>query len=564
MADAAAWDFETDILVVGSGGGALTAAIVAADAKAEVMIIEKSAFYGGTTATSGGVVWIPNTPLADKTLLQDSVEEALAYIGALSEGLVPEDQIRSFVENGPKMLDYMTSKTEVRYRSIPYTDYHAELPGGKLGYRSHMPIPINGRVLGDGLEQLRPNHPSSMLFGDISWTAEEAGPLLARSKGWVGVLLRVLFRYYSDIGQRRKSRRSRFLVGGNALVARLKLSLDQRNVAIRRNTRLIELLREGQTLIGAVVESAQGRQRIRARRGIILGAGGFERNPQLRAQHLERSVNPEWSGAQPNNTGDALAAATAVGAKAIRLGSAWWAPTVRVPGRESAWPLFYERSLPGSIIVNAIGQRYLNEAASYHIVGREMMENNRPEAPTSPSWILFDARFRWRYPMGPVMPMLPDWVHSRAVRNILVRARSWEEMAGRLQIAPLVLRATLDRFNANARNGEDPDFGRGHNAYDRYYGDPAVTPNPNLLPLETAPFFALPIYPGDIGTNGGLATDGLARVLDQNGQPLLGLYAIGNTAASVMGPSYPGAGATIGPAMTFGFVAARHAAGVNQ
>jgi 3-oxosteroid 1-dehydrogenase len=402
-----------------------------------------------------------------------------------------------------------------------------------------------------------------MLFGRMSWTSSEASPMIARSKGWIGKLLKVTGRYYLDIGERMRSSRSRYLVCGNALVARLKLSLDKRDVAIQRSTRLISLISQGGAVIGAEVEHDGRRHRIRARRGVILGAGGFERNPRLRAQHLTRTANTEWSGAQPNNTGDALAAAQAVGAATARLGSAWWAPTIKVPGEESARPLFFERSLPGSIIINQIGRRFMNEAASYHIVGREMMEKNLPDAPTSPSWVLFDARFHWRYPMGPMMPMIPDFLHPKAVRQMLVKARNWDEMADKLGIERAVLRDTITRFNANAREGVDPDYGRGHQPYDRFYGDPKVTPNPNLLPLERAPFYALPIYPGDIGTNGGLVTDENAQVLDTDGIPIGGLYAIGNTAASVMGPSYPGAGATIGPAMTFGFVAARHAMRVN-
>lgn len=559
-----AWDRYTDVLVVGSGGGGLTAAIVAADSGAKVMVIEKSKLFGGSTATSGGVIWIPNSNLADPALHQDSAEEALSYIGALTEGLVPAEQIRAFVENAPAMLDYMTKATDVRYVSIPYTDYHAELPGGKLGYRSHMPISLDGRVLGDDLEHLRRNHPSSMLFGKISWTAEEAGPLLARAKGWWRILLRLLARYYLDIGQRLRSPRDRFLVGGNALIARLKMSLDKRGVAIERNTRLVSLIRDGEAVVGAAVSVDGQLLNVKISKGVILGAGGFERSAELRGQNLTRSANPDWSGGQPNNTGDALMAAVAIGAKAIRLESAWWAPTIRVPGRESAWPLFFERSLPGSIIINAVGRRYLNEAASYHVVGRQMMELNLPETPTSPSWILFDARFRWRYPMGPLMPMIPNWMHSKAVRDILVCTHSLDEMAERLNIDPRLLRETVENFNHHARQGKDPDFHRGNNPYDRFYGDPKVQPNPNLLPLERAPFYALPICPGDIGTNGGLATNGDAQVLDMEGNAIPGLYAIGNTSASVMGPSYPGAGATIGPAMTFGYLAGRHAAGAKD
>jgi 3-oxosteroid 1-dehydrogenase len=462
------------------------------------------------------------------------------------------------------MLAYMVDRTEVRYKAIPYTDYHAELPGGKLGYRSHEPAPFDGRLLGRDLDHLRQTHASAMLFGRMSWTSSEASPMIARSKGWVGKLVQVVGRYYLDIGGRIHSPRSRFLAGGCALLARLKLSLDKRGVSIQRSHRLVELVRENGRVLGAVVEHKAMRKRVGVQRAVILAAGGFERDPELRARHLTRTTNPDWSGGQPNNTGDALRAAVAIGAATERMGSAWWAPTIEVPGMESAWPLFYERSLPGSIIVNQIGRRFMNEAASYHVVGREMMENNRPEASTSPSWILFDRRFRWRYPMGPVMPMIPLFLHPRAVRSILVTARTWDDMADKLRIDRAVLRDTIAAFNGNARRGVDPEFARGHQPYDRFYGDPKVTPNPNLLPLEHPPYYALPIYPGDIGTNGGLVTDPDGRVLDVNGDPIDGLYAVGNISASVMGPSYPGAGATIGPAMTFGFLAARHAMGANR
>jgi 3-oxosteroid 1-dehydrogenase len=276
---------------------------------------------------------------------------------------------------------------------------------------------------------------------------------------------------------------------------------------------------------------------------------------------MQQSPDPEWSASQPDNTGDALLAAQSIGAKCDRLGSAWWAPTIRLPEEESARPLFFERALPGSIIINQAGRRYMNEAASYHLVGRWMMERNRSDASTTPSYVLFDQKFRWRYPMGPVIPILPNFLHPKSVRKILVKARSWPEMAQKLGVSPSMLVSEVESFNEGARRGEDPRFGRGHHAYDRYYGDPRVTPNPNLAALDQPPFYALPINPGDIGSNGGLVINENAQVMHADGDAIPGLYATGNITASVMGPSYPGAGATLGPAMTFGYLAALHATG---
>ena len=552
------FDEEVDILIVGSGAGALTAAIVAADNHATVAIVEKSDQFGGTSATSGGVIWIPASHLAKAAGADDSPEEAARYITALAGDDVDADQITAFVDNAPAMLAYLERETQVRYASIPYTDYHAELPGGKMGWRSHDPQPIDGRALGDDLDRLRPTHPAGMLFGRISWTAAEAAPLITRMPGWQKMLTKALWRHYTDFGQRLRSKRSRFLTSGNALLARLKLSLDTRKVDIRYRHALLSLIQRDGRVEGAVVQTDAGERRIRARKGVILAAGGFERDAQMRARYLTGSPNPDWSGSQSGNTGDAIRAAEAVGAVTTRMDSAWWAPTIKVPGEDRARPLFFERSLPGSMIVDSSGKRFLNEAASYHKAGEAMRAAGGGQA-----WILLDARFRWRYPMGPLMPMIPDWMHSSAVRALMRKADSIAELARKIGVDPTVLETTVIRYNENARVGQDPDFGRGQQPYDRYYGDQKVKPNPNLLPLEKAPFYALPINAGDIGTSGGLATDASARVLDAAGQPVAGLYAVGNSAASVMGRSYPGAGSTIGPAMTFAYIAARDATGAN-
>ena len=327
---------------------------------------------------------------------------------------------------------------------------------------------------------------------------------------------------------------------------------------IRYRHALVSLIEQDGRVQGALVRTPTGERRIGARQAVILAAGGFERDAAMRGQHLTGSPNPAWSGSQNGNTGDAIRAAQAMGGAIKRMDSAWWAPTIKVHGEDRARPLFFERSLPGSIIVDAKGRRFLNEAASYHKAGEAMRD-----AGGGPAWVILDSRFKWRYPMGPLMPMIPSWMHPKTVRRILRKAGSIRKLATQIGISPDVLEKSVTRFNHHAIQGDDPDFGRGQQPYDRYYGDPKVTPNPNLLPLERAPFYALPVNAGDIGTNGGLATDASGRVVDDRGRPIEGLYAIGNSAASVTGRSYPGAGSTIGPAMTFGYIAARHATGAN-
>jgi len=298
--------------------------------------------------------------------------------------------------------------------------------------------------------------------------------------------------------------------------------------------------------------------RIRARRGVLLASGGFERNAELRARYLPpQAGDPGMSGSQINNTGDCLGIAQRIGAATLSMDSAWWAPVFKVPGEERGRLCAVERALPGCIMVNRAGRRFMNEAPSYHIVAQTMMAADRADARTVPAYILFDARFHRHYPMGPLLP-LPLWLHSAAVRRAVTCANSWDELARKIGLPAEALQETITRFNTDARRGVDTEFGRGSDEYERYYGDPKVAPNPTLAPLERAPFYAMSLHLGDIGTNGGLATDADARVLDANGVPIAGLYAAGNITASVMGHSYPGAGSTLGPAMTFAFIAANH------
>jgi 3-oxosteroid 1-dehydrogenase len=563
LADAP-WDVETDVLVAGSGAAAFTAGLLAAAHGARTLVVEKSELYGGTSATSGGVIWIPATRLAVEADHPDSPEEAFAYVRALSDANVPDARIWAFVRRGREMVEWLLQHTRVRLRAHPYADYHPEMPGGKPGWRSLEALPLHSSELGGEFERLRPPHPAVQFLGRVSWTLEETGTLLFRTPGWVLTALTIFGNYFLDFPQRLHSRRDRRLTLGNALLARLKLSFDQAGGELWLSSPLLELIRENGRVTGAVIEHAGKRVRVAARRGIVLAAGGFERNAAMRAQFLPQSPEPRWSGSQTNNTGDGILAATRIGAATLNMDSAWWGTSMSLPGEERARLMAFERALPGAIIVNGNGERYMNEAASYHIAGQEMLRNDSAQTRTIPSLMLFDATWRRSYPLGPMIPDLPDFVQPANFRSVLVRADSWEELARKTQLPPERLRASIERFNEHARRGVDPDFKRGESAYDRYYGDPKVKPNPTLRALETPPFYALPVYPGDIGTNGGLATNEHAQVLEESGEPIAGLYAAGNMAATVMGHSYPAAGATLGPGMTFGYIAARHALGLDR
>lgn len=557
------WDKSVDVLVVGSGAGGFVAALTAAEAHAEVLMVEKGKLWGGSSATSGGGIWIPDSHLARAAGIADSAELAFQYVRALSAENVPDANIWAFVRTAAQMLRWLEAETPVRYAAIPYTDYQAELPGGKPeGFRTHLPLPLDGKALGEDVQTMRPASPAASLFGFINWDWPETGTLLMRAPGWQKTLARILLRYAGDIPQRIRSSKDRHLTLGNALLGGLRLAARRRGIELSLRTALLELVRDGQRVTGAVLQRDGQPMRVEARRGIVLAAGGFERNAAMRASHL-KVYDPRMSGGQTDNTGDAIRAAQAAGAAVMNMDSVWWAPVFSVPGEERGRLSTMERALPGCIIVNQAGNRYMNEAASYHQAGERMAAADAPGAGTQPSYIVFDSVFRHKYPVGPLMPLIPDRLQPRGVRAVLRKGGTLAELAVAARLPPSALQETVGRFNENARAGHDPDFHRGEAAYDRFYGDQRVTPNPCLAPVERAPFYAMPIYAGDIGTNGGIATDGNARVKGEDGTVLQGLYAVGNCSASVMGRSYPGAGATLGPAMTFGYIAGRHAAGAN-
>jgi len=559
------WDKEVDILVVGSGAGGLLSALVAAENRAEVLIVEKEKLWGGTSATSGAGIWIPGSDNAKEVGFKDNKQDAFAYVRALSSDNVPDENIRAYVDNAADMLRWMQDKSSVRYAAFPYPDYHAENPGGSpTGYRTHLPLPMEDKYTDPSIKTLRHPSPAASLFGYINWDINEAYTFLFRPKFWWMTLTRMLANYWLDLPFRFTSDKDRRLTQGNALTGALRLALNDHNVPLWLESPMRSLIKERGKVIGAVINQKGKEMNIRAHKGVILAAGGFDKNDAMRGEHAPLYQNALYSGGTSGNTGDSIRAGKDIGAKTMNMHSAWAAPVWYVPGEPGGRLCTMERALPGGIMVNQSGERYLNEAASYHIVGQQMARQQQEHGNSSPSWFVFDADYRRKYPAGPLLPVLPDWLQRGEVQSIMEKAKTIGELAQKINIDASTLEETVNRFNNHAKNGEDPDFHRGEAAYDKMYGDPSVIPNPCLAAIEKGPFYAMPIYPGDIGTNGGLKTDASARVVNDRGKAIGGLYAIGNNAASSMGESYPGAGVTIGPALTFGYIATRDALGINS
>jgi 3-oxosteroid 1-dehydrogenase len=550
---------EYDILVVGSGAGALTAAITAHDNGGNVLVVEKSDMYGGTSATSGGGIWIPCNHLMEVHGETDTPEAALEYLKACVGDKVSDSRLMSYVKNAPKMLKDLEDKSDVKFVSTPYADYLTEKPGSKDGWRTLDPLPMSATKLGKEFLNMRPPHPQT-IFGGFTITVNEAKKIITRSKGWKWIMAKLMISYRLDIPMRMKSKRHRRLCLGNALVGRCLTSVFKREIPIWRSTSLKSLVEKNGKVTGAIVTKNGEDILITTKRGVILAAGGFEHNSDMRKANLPGPTDTSWSATPGQNTGDAHIAAQAVGANLTLMDAAWWGPSVRLPRDDRSRILFAERALPGIYIVNENGKRYLNEAASYDEVGRQL------QAHPKTSWVIFDRRAREKYGIGPLYPTAvhPDSKWNSSIKAIVKKSDTIKGLASLMGVDETGLMDTVGKVAKYSKTGVDEDFGSGSTSYDKYYGDPSVSPNPCLAPLSKAPFYAFPVYPGDIGTKGGVDVDINAQALNKKGRPILGLYATGNTASSVMGYTYPGAGSTIGPAMTFGYVAAKHAMGVNS
>lgn len=555
-----------DLIVVGSGAGALLGAVRAADEGLSVLVVEKAPLVGGTSAISGGGIWVPDNPDMPRVGLRDSIDDAFRYVKTCARGLSSDDRILAYVETARQMARHL-AEIGVPYRSMPgYADYYPALAGALPGGRTMDPRNFNAGQLGaQALEMVRPTNPGQLIFGRMNINAFEARSLLARERKAKPMLAWIMLRYFIDYPWRNKTRRDRRLTGGQALVGGLFTALRRRKIDLWLESPLQSLVVEGGRVSGVVVQRGGEAQTVSARRAVLLAAGGFERNQAMREEYLPKPTDQAWTATPPGcNTGDAIRAGAAAGGALHLLAHTWGAPTLQVPKEEKFRPLFVERSLPGCMVVNARGERFLNESGPYPEFQQAMFANHAATGGAVPAWIVFDADFRAKYPIGPLMPSaaVPDHKLRRSWHNTVYwKADTLAGLAEQIGVDAAGLQASADKMSSYARSGKDLDFDRGGNAFDRYYGDVNVKPNPNLAPIAKAPFYAMKLFPGDIGTKGGLLTDRDARVLDGQGRPIEGLYCVGNSSASVMGPAYPGAGSTLGPAMTFAVRAVAHMAG---
>ncbi len=551
------FDHSVDLLVVGTGAGAMTAAIRANDLGGDVLLIEKTEFYGGSSAMSGGSLWVPCNHLMKKDgIVEDTPEEALEYLKIITRGRVDEEKLRTYIEQSSIMLEYLDEKAHLEMFSMPgYADYYPETPGGKPGARACEPHRFDARRLGDEFDKLRPLALQELIVGRMTMTATEAHDVLTAAPGYIKLALGICLRYYGDLGGRIKGKRDRSLALGNALVAPLRLALMDRNLPLWLESPAREFIVEDGKVVGVVVEKQGRSMRVQAKRGVLLAAGGFESNGEMRKQFLPNPTEAEWTAANPGNTGDLIKMGIELGAATDFMEEAWWGPITVVPGEESARMLVVEKGLPRSMFVNSEGRRFLNESAPYDDICKGIYGNNSPDAVTVPCFMIFDATFRKQYPVGPLMPGVPTPKALKKV-NYLKESNTLEGLAEQLGIDAAGLKDEVAKMNTFAVDGKDPDFGRGESAYDRYYGDATVSPNPCLGPIDAPPYFGMVVYPGDLGTKGGLCTNNSGQVVKESGETIPGLYCVGNNSAAVMGATYPGAGGTIGPAMTFGFIVA--------
>ncbi|QJT03362.1 3-oxosteroid 1-dehydrogenase [Streptomyces asoensis] len=542
-----------DVVVIGSGAAGMTAALTAAKRGLSCVVVEKAPTFGGSAARSGAGIWIPNNSVILSAGVPDTPAKAAAYLAAVVGADVSADRQAAFLAHGPAMLSFVMANSPLRFRWMEgYSDYYPGLPGGLPGGRSVEPDQLDGNLLGAELARLNPPYmavPAGMVVfsADYKWLA-----LSAVSVKGAAVATECLAR-----GTKAALLGQKPLTMGQSLAAGLRAGLLAAQVPVWLDTPLTDLYVEGGVVTGAVVTRDGVPGLVRARRGVVVGSGGFEHNAAMRAQYQRQPIGTEWTVGAKENTGDGIRAGQRAGGALALMDDAWWGPAIPLPGE----PYFClaERTLPGGLLVNQAGVRFVNEAGPYSDVVHTMYDRD-PTAPDIPAWLVVDQNYRNRYLFKDVAPtfVLPDdWYTSGAAR----KAWSLDALAASIGVPAAALRSTVDRFNSLALKGKDTDFKRGDSAYDHYYTDPSVLPNSCLAPLWLPPYYAFRIVPGDLGTKGGLRTDARARVLRADGSTIPGLYAAGNASAAVMGHSYAGAGSTIGPAMTFGYIAALDLAG---
>lgn len=544
------WDVVTDCVIVGSGGGSMCAALAVAEAGNTALIIEKTEYVGGSTAMSGGVLWLPDNPVSRRAGVPDSRVDALQYFAAVVGDDHPSTsaaRVAAFLDAVDPMVRFLQRKGIPFRHCEGYSDYYDERPGGKARGRSLETELFDTTRLGPWERRLRV--PESLPAVPMHVT--DGAPLASgfHNPRALWTVAKVAARWAVAKLSRRSLRG-----GGAGLQGWMLLATALADVPIWTSSTVTELIVDDGEVTGVVVVRGGRRLRIRARKGVLLNSGGFAHNPAMRANYGRQPASAEWTSANPGDTGEVLQAAIALNAAVDLMDEAWWIPSSVMPDGK---PMFHvwERSKPRAFLVDGSGRRYVNEAASYMEVGQAMYDRNH-SVPAIPSWWIVDSRNRSRYLWGltPGGYTPRKWLSS----GYAIKADTLGQLAGKCGIDAAGLEETAARFNTFAATGADPDFHKGKRAYDRYYGDPRVKPNPCLAPVNKPPFYAFALYPGDVGTCGGLLTDEHARVLRDDGHPIVGLYGTGNCTASVMGRTYPGAGASIGASFAFGWIAARH------
>lgn len=562
--------YDCDVLVVGSGAGGLASAVCAAHRGLRTLVVEKEPVFGGTTARSGGWMWIPGNAPARRAGIDDSAAKARTYLEHETGAHFDEARVDAFLEAGPKAVDFFERETRLQFDLGPtFADYHPLAPGGMDAGRSIVARPFDGRELGGDIKRLRPPLSEITFLGMMIGSGKELLHFFNVMRSPVSAFYvgRLFIKFLRDMAFHGRPMR---LMNGNALVARLAASCFDRGVPIWTRAAVRQLVRNAEGAVaGALVDTVKGTVEVRAARGVVLAAGGFPQDPVRRRAMFGHAASghEHASPAPPGNTGDGLRLGEAVGAtvETDLPNAAAWVPVsrpLRPDGTLGTFPHFVDRSKPGVIAVTRSGRRFCNEADSYHDFGQSLTRRIAEEGGEICAFFVCDHRVLRKYGLGHVKPApVPFGRHLRT--GYLFRGETPEALAAEIGADPGQLAATIRAYNAHARNGEDPEFGRGTTAYNRSLGDPEHRPNPCVAPLEQAPFYAVKVVMGDLGTFAGLRCNENAQVLDGHRRPIPGLYAAGNDAATIMGGNYPGGGITLGPAITFGYIAARHMSGAN-
>ena len=538
-----------DVVVIGAGAAGMTAALRAAKRGLSVVVVEKAAVFGGSAARSGAGIWIPNNEVILAAGVPDTPAKAATYLAAVVKGDVPTAKQQAFLDNGPAMISFVLANSPLRFRYMAgYSDYYPELPGGMPQGRSIEPDLFDGKLLGTELANLNPAYLPTPA-GATVFSAEYRWLVLSLvNLTGAAVAAGCVARYTTAVAQGQVP-----LTMGQALAGALRAGLASAGVPVLLNTPFQDFQFDATGRVtGVVVTSGGASTTITANRGVIVAAGGFEHNLAMRLAYQQQPIGTDWTVGAAANTGDGIRAGLRAGAATDFLDDAWWGPAIPLP--DEPYFCLAERTLPGSILVNSAGVRFVNEAAPYSDVVHVMYAKN-VISPDIPAWLIVDQNYRDRYLFRDVAPTLPfpdSWYSAGAV----FKDYTITGLANKIGVPAAALSATVSRFNGFAYAGSDTDFHRGDSVYDHYYTDPAVFPNSCLAPLWLPPYYAFKIVPGDLGTKGGMRTDPRSRVLRPDGTVIPGLYAAGNSSAAVMGHSYAGAGSTIGPAMTFGYIAA--------